>query len=296
MHDLNEFRVFRAIAERGSLIRAAVELGLPRSTVSKRLADLEAKLGQSLFKRTTRRVALTSAGQLLYERVSHALDLLEDGARAVRNVDAAVAQRLVISAPPLLAQNIVGSVAGELLRRERVITIEVRSTIDFDPVRDADVDIRISAHPSGRPPPGARVAGYSRREIYAAPSLLAQRSAPVTLADLTPDMLVMRTPWEILTVTRGRRRATLVCGGPLVVEHHETIRDAVLGGALFGVLPRFIAAPYVDRGMLVQVLGEWKFPEIPIAITLAPNPQRSALADEVADLIPAALHQNGLFR
>jgi hypothetical protein len=48
--------------------------------------------------------------------------------------------------------------------------------------------------------------------------------------------------------------------------------------------------------MLVQVLGEWKFPEIPIAITLAPNPQRSALADEVADLIPAALHQNGLFR
>lgn len=293
MQDWNELRVFKEIADRGSLIGAAVSLSLPRSTVSKRLADLEGRLGRTLFRRTTRRIALTPAGRLLHESVTRAFETLESGVAALAE-ERGVDELVVVSAPPVLAQNVVGSLAGELIRRDPSLRIEVRSVVEHDPEVSGDVDIRLSAHPQGKPPPGSVVVGRSRREVYAAPSLIALRAEPGAPDELDARELLMRAPVETLVLARGRRRQTVSCDGRLRCVDHETVRDAVIAGAAFGVLPRFVAAPAVARGALVQVLADWRFPEIPIAATVAPFARARPVVRHILDLLPGALERAGL--
>jgi DNA-binding transcriptional LysR family regulator len=294
MQDWNELRVFKAIADHGSLVRAATHLSLPRSTVSKRLADLEGRLGRRLFKRTTRRVVLTPAGMSLHRSVATAFEILEQGTSALLEERGAASELVVISAPPVLSQNVVGALAGELLRRDPSLCVEVRSVVEFDHAGQADVDIRLSAHPVGARPAGSVLVGQSRREIFAAPSLLAARGAPASPDEIAAEELTMRAPVEALVLVKGRKRQTITCGSRLRCVDHETVRDAVIAGAVFGVLPRFVAARAVANGALVQVLPDWRFPPIPIAATVAPFARKRSVITQIVQLLPGALERAGL--
>jgi DNA-binding transcriptional LysR family regulator len=290
--DLNELAVFAAIAETGSLVGAAVSLGQPRSTISKKLADLERRLGRRLFRRTTRRVELTPAGRQLLVAVAPGLRLLREAEAEVQAFGEKEAPLVTISAPPLLAQNALGGVAAEAIRRHPGLRIRVLSAIEFDPTAP-DIDIRLSAHPVGRPPPGSTVVAQSRRGLYASPGYLADWGSPARPEDVQPERLIMRQPAESLEIAFGRTTAALHCRGPLVCVDHETVRDALLANLCIGVLPQFIAAPFVSSGRLTTLLPRWGFPPIPIAATVGPTAAKSPWVATILELLPANLSRAG---
>src|SRR5438477_9871654 len=95
-----ELLAFTKAAEARSLSRAAEELGVPRATISRRLARLEQRLGARLLRRTTRSLVLTDAGEALYRHARLILDAVGDAEASVRRSDNAVRGALRVSVPP----------------------------------------------------------------------------------------------------------------------------------------------------------------------------------------------------
>ncbi|HDX0866105.1 TPA: LysR family transcriptional regulator, partial [Stenotrophomonas maltophilia] len=82
-HDLNETLIFVKVVEQGSFIAAAKSLGLPKTTVSRKVQELETRLGARLLHRTTRRLGLTEAGSIYHEHCQRIARELEEAESAV---------------------------------------------------------------------------------------------------------------------------------------------------------------------------------------------------------------------
>src|SRR5512134_948587 len=99
--ETTELLAFSRTIEARSLSRAAAELGVPRATISRRLARLEERLGVRLLRRTTRSLALTDAGETLYRHARIALDAVSQAEASVRTIDGAIRGDLRVSVPPV---------------------------------------------------------------------------------------------------------------------------------------------------------------------------------------------------
>src|SRR5450432_16852 len=99
-----ELVAFTRAVDARSLSRAAAELGVPRATLSRRLARLEERLGTRLLRRTTRSLALTDAGQGFYRHARIVLDAVSNAEASVARQRALIAGDLRVSAPPLLGE------------------------------------------------------------------------------------------------------------------------------------------------------------------------------------------------
>src|SRR5262245_56627080 len=97
--DLNDLPIFARVARTKSVSRAARELGIPKSTVSRRLSALEERLGVRLFGRSHKCIALTAAGEAFFARVSPALSALDESAKAAAMDDGAASGRVRVSIP-----------------------------------------------------------------------------------------------------------------------------------------------------------------------------------------------------
>ena len=97
-----ELLAFSRTVDARSLSRAAAELGVPRATISRRLARLEARLGARLLRRTTRSLVLTDAGEALYRHARIVLDAVSQAEASVRRTDEAVRGELRVSVPPMM--------------------------------------------------------------------------------------------------------------------------------------------------------------------------------------------------
>src|SRR5690242_7228079 len=97
--DLNRAATFMKVVEEGGFTAAARALELPKSSVSRSVALFEEELGALLLRRSTRRVELTEAGRLFYERASHALAGLEDAQAAVADLQSSLKSTVRVTAP-----------------------------------------------------------------------------------------------------------------------------------------------------------------------------------------------------
>jgi DNA-binding transcriptional LysR family regulator len=183
--DLNALQAFLQVVERGGVRDAARALGVPKSTLSRRLAALEAQLGAPLLNRTTRRMGLTESGRLLFERCAPALAAVREAAGAVDELQRAPRGLLRVTAPPTFGQLFLGELAAEFLARY----VDVRLGVELSE-RHADLvaegyDVALRS--------GAALADSSlvRRDLgatgvrcFASPSYLQSRGEPRTPRDL----------------------------------------------------------------------------------------------------------------
>src|SRR6187455_2341760 len=95
-----ELAAFSRTVDARSLSRAAIELGVPRATISRRLARLEERLGARLLRRTTRSLALTDAGDVLYRHARIVLDAVTSAEASIRRTDEVIRGELRVSVPP----------------------------------------------------------------------------------------------------------------------------------------------------------------------------------------------------
>ncbi len=263
--DLNEMAVFVAVARAGSFTAAADQLAMPRSTVSRRIANLEARIDAQLLHRTTRSVRLTDIGAAFFERARHAVD----EARAAEALVAGWGKRpygsLRMTAP--LTFEFLGSVVSAYLASYPDCRVDLVCTDRVVHLIAEGFDLAVRA---GRLPDStlrARRLGTIRRLLVAAPRYLRSRPAPDEPAELAAHDTIEfsggsreRAMW---TLHSAGRSVTLPLQPRLAVNDYALLRAAACAGLGIALLPAYVfeSAP---EGQLVPVLPAWSGAEIPV--------------------------------
>lgn len=264
-YEPNDLLIFARVAEAGSFSRAATRIGLPKSTVSRRIAFLEEQLGERLMLRTTRRLALTEFG----------LQLLEHARQVAAEVDAVKALseyrqarpsgRLRVSMPNDFATQLLTDMLAAFIALHPAVSLE----LDLSPRRvdllgeNFDLAVRLGDLPDDTLL-AARCIAVFPGGLYAAPSYLSERGDPGSPEELdSHDSLRLlgrngdAVPWTLMSGDRtweGAPPARAVANAP------DLLSSLARAGAGIAAVPDYFAAPSVRRGELRRVLADWCMP------------------------------------
>lgn len=259
--DLDLLRVFEAVARTSSFTAAARELRVPKSSVSRAVARLEADLGVQLLFRTTRQVSPTAAGLALHERVAPLLRQLSTAVGTLPEREEEPSGELRVTAPVDLGVLFLADVVTRYVARYPAVSVSLHLTGRVvDLVGEGfDVALRVAARLADSTLVVRRVAPITVR-IYASPLYLARRGTPRGEADLAAhDWVVFRSGPQRLRIAPPREAAGgTEPRGRIVADDLLFVRDAVRAGAGLGLLPGFVAEPDVLAGTLVRVLPRYE--------------------------------------
>ncbi|SFN11956.1 LysR family transcriptional regulator [Variovorax sp. OV329] len=289
MQDLNDMVYFAEVAERGGFAAAGRALGIPKSRLSRRVADLEGQLGVQLLQRSTRSLSLTPAGELYLRHCLAMRDAAQAAAEAVAQVQTEPRGTIRISCPVTLAQSSLGPLLPRFMQRYPAVRVEMMVlNRPVDPVEEG-VDIALRVRPTIEDSATlvAKNFGESGGLLVASPELLRRQGPVKTPLDLDKlDTVAMSAA--------GDGRVSMRLEGPDGAEHlwHHapryladdlaTLQFAVLAGTGAGVLPDYMCREHIRNGLLVEVLPGWgPRPGICHAVF----PQRRALVPAVRKLI-----------
>jgi DNA-binding transcriptional LysR family regulator len=260
--------LFTAIAEQASLVRAAEQLNMPKATVSRRLANLEATLGQRLLMRTTRRLALTEFGM---EFLDHSRRVSEEVAATqdfVSSQEARPRGRLRVSLPGDYAKFQLSHAIATFIEGYPDIQLDLDlSSRRVDLIGERfDLAIRMGVLDNDSTLVVRKI-DEQHLGLYASPIYLALHAAPKRPEDLVRHVAVRMLstrgtaiPWKL---TRGKKIWEEVPPGRLTMNSPDMIQQLLLDGAGIGAIPDRFAAEDVRRKRLVRVLPEWCLPSIP---------------------------------
>lgn len=258
--NLNDLRFFVRSAESGGFAAAARELGLPKSTVAKRVADLEAALGARLAHRSSRAFVLTDAGRDFFEHARAALIEAETAEDAVRRRMAEPSGVVRITASVPTAQAHLADRLPDLARAHPKLTLHVHVTDRFVDVVQEGFDIAVRSHFAPLPDSDLvqRRLAAETVVLLAAPAYLAARGAPARPEDLAGHDGLLTSPaadgWRLASgeaLARGAPRPALVA------DEATILRKAAEAGLGVVGLPEGMAAGAIAAGALVRVLPEW---------------------------------------
>jgi len=250
-----EFLAFAKTVEAKSLSRAAAELGVPRATISRRLARLEERLGARLLRRTTRSLVLTDAGEALYRHARIVLDAVGDAEASVRQTDDAVRGDLRVSVPGDLPPSFYAMIC-EFAARYPDVRLQVHaSSRRVDLVRDG-YDVALRASIQLEPGLIARRIASDRLIAVASPAYLDAHGVPATRRDLAHHRCLMgfargelpQTHWPL------GGDSTMQVEGALFTNDLRLLVESAARGLGIAMLPRMFVVPLLERGALVQVL------------------------------------------
>lgn len=250
-----ELVAFSRIVESLSLSRAAAELGVPRATVSRRLARLEERLGARLLRRTTRRLSLTDAGEAFYRHARLVLDAVSAAEASVRRVDDVVRGDLRVSVPPILTHGFHVMIC-EFARRYPEVRLQIQYTTRRVDLQRDGYDVALRAGPDLEPGLVARTLARDSLVTVASPGYLERHGHPRSVKDLKQHRC-------LLGFARGELPEAywpLLDGGKLHVEGNlvsnevTLLAEAARGGLGIALLPALFVRPLLESGELVRVL------------------------------------------
>ncbi|MGJ7510038.1 LysR family transcriptional regulator [Variovorax sp. GT1P44] len=288
MQDLNDMVFFAEVAERGGFAAASRALGIPKSRLSRRVADLEAELGVQLMQRSTRRLSLTPAGEIYLRHCAAMRDAAQAASEAVAQVQTEPSGTVRLSCPVTLAQSSVGPLMPQFLARYPAVRVEMRVlNRPVDPVEEGvDLALRVRPEIEDSSTLVARTFGISRGILVGNPDQLKRQGPVLTPADLHRI--------DTVSMSTGDGRTNWRLEGPagkVIVHTHTpryvaddllTLKFAVVQGVGASVLPDYMCRGDLKSGALVEVLPGWG--PAP-GITHVMFPARRALVPAVRRLI-----------
>ena len=263
MDRLDELAIFVRIVEDGSLAGAARRLRRSPPAVTRALGSLEGRLGVRLVDRTTRRLAPTEAGRLLYDKARGLLGDYEAATLGVR--EAPVRGLLRIAAPVQFGRRHVAPIAMAFLDAHADVEVELLlNDRNVDLIAET-IDVAVRIGPLADSGLIARPVGWVRRLWVASPAYLKARGTPRRPADLAGHEAVLGTfrTAQSWSFARSRGRATKVAGR-LRVDDVEARLQAVLAGRGIGQFLSYQVADALVAGQLVRLLRAFEPPAIPV--------------------------------
>lgn len=263
LKNLNDLQVFVTVAREGSFTKAAAQLGLSQSSLSHTVSGLEARLGQRLLKRTTRKIALTDAGQRLFDTVAPRFDDIAGEISALSALRDKPAGTVRISAAEHAATTVLWPQLVTFLPAFPDVQIEVvveYGMIDIVAGR-FDAGVRLGDQVA-KDMIAVRIAPDLCMAVVGTPEYFASRSVPVTPHDLTAHNCInLRLSthgalyaWEF---EKAGRKLQVKVDGQLTFNGSAATLRAALAGFGLACVPLDIAVPYIQEGHLRQVLVDW---------------------------------------
>jgi DNA-binding transcriptional LysR family regulator len=288
MQDLNDLLYFAEVVDRGGFAAAGRALNLPKSKLSRRVAELEERLGVRLLHRTTRKLSLTAAGEIYHRHCIAMREQAEAADEAVARVQTEPRGTVRISCPVTLAHTTVGPLLPRFLAQHPQVRIDMQVTNRVvDLVQEGvDVAIRVRGSLDDSGSLVIKNLGHTAGVLVASPQLLQRFGAPSSADDLhhLPTVAMSaadgRASWHLL----GPRAATfeLLHSPVYTADDLLTLKFAVVQGTGMCVLPDYLCSDELRRGELVQVLPGWG----PLSMkVLAVFPSRRGMVPAVRRLL-----------
>lgn len=266
---------FAAVARAGGIRGAAARLGVPRSTLSRRLILLEKEIGAPLVVRTARRFSLTELGARLAaasEDVARALAAAEDLTRRDAPHPTGV---LRVAVAPVLGEEILPRILADLTRAHPRLSIDARLSPDAVDLRKGGIDVALRAATLEDASDLFAVRlGTSVSGCYASPAYLAAHGAPSRPSQLAGHecVLVGMRPRVMWSFRSGARERAVEVSGRVRVDSFRVAREVAARDGGVVRLATVFAEPVVRSGQLVPLLERW-WPRVPVyAVHGGPNP------------------------
>jgi DNA-binding transcriptional LysR family regulator len=288
--DLEAWAIFASVVEHKSFSAAADGIGLSKATVSKAITRLEAHLGQSLFHRTSRRLALTEAGKPLAEHAARILAEARAAEESANDAASAPTGRVRLAAPMSFGITNVAPLLADFLAAHAGIEIDLHlSDARVDIVAEGfDVALRIATLPDSSL--RARRLCSIATHIVASPAYLAKHGTPTHPAQLGEHALFGYTnvtgPWRF---HREGDDISVRTQGQLSANSGEALVPALVAGLGIALLPTFIIAEHLESGALVEILADWAPPPVGLHLLTPPSPLRPARVEALIDFLSRRL-------
>jgi DNA-binding transcriptional LysR family regulator len=264
----DDYILFVAIVEQESMVRAAEHLGMPKATVSRRLGNLEAALGQRLLLRTTRRLTLTEFGQEFLDHCRRVAEEVASTRDFVHSREERPRGRLRVSMPGEYAMQNFSRAFATFIETYPEVQLDLDLTsrrVDLIGER-FDLAIRMGTLDSDATLVARKIDEQSFG-LYASPIYLALHSAPKRPDELEHHAAVRllsgrgsAVPWKLM---RGKAVWEGVPPGRITLNSLDVLQRLLLDGAGIGALPDRFVAEDVKRKRLLRVLPEWCLPAVP---------------------------------
>ncbi len=269
---------------------AARALAVPKAAVSRAVADLEKALGVRVLERTTRRVALTAAGRLVYPHARRVAEEADAARAAIGKLQSPEARPLRVAADPTYGRVLLSPLVPRFLEAFAQVPLEV--ALDARQLAAGAWDVAIRTRPPEDPAMSQRLLGAPPALLCATPAYLQQRGAPQRPDELrTHDLLTpdaAELPEFRLHLSRGTQRAEVPLTPKLAVDDPAVLHAATAAGLGIGLLPEFLCRQGLATGRLKAVLPEWSVPPAAALYALYPTALESdARAQQFVDFLAA---------
>lgn len=267
MQDLNDMLYFAEVAERGGFAAAGRALGIPKSRLSRRVAELESHLGVRLLQRTTRTLSLTEVGEAYLRHCLAMRESAQAAADAVAQVRSEPRGTVRVTCPVTLAQTVLAELMPQFLERHPLVRMEMQVTNRVVNVVEEGVDValRVRATLDESGSMVVKRLGEGCQLLVASPAQIARQGMPGTLRDLAR--------MDTLAMSASEGRASLRLIGPdgreetvqftprYVADDLLTLKHAALAGTGLCWLPDYLCLAELEAGQFVRVLPQWSQPK-----------------------------------
>ncbi len=249
------------VVELNGFSAAARALGVPKAAVSRAIADLETSLGVRVLNRTTRRLSLTEAGQLIYPHAQRLVEETDAARTQIRHWFAPPTGPLRVAADPTYGRILLAPLVPRFMESFPDIPLEVNLQSGID--KGTDVAIRTG---TGEDPSMAyQLLGSPPAILCATPAYLHKRGTPAKPDDLRAHDLLTpegEGPEFRMTLVRRAMRAEIRVTSRLAVNDPAVLHAATAAGLGIGVLPEFLCRQGLATGRLKLLLADWELPQI----------------------------------
>jgi DNA-binding transcriptional LysR family regulator len=254
-----------AIVREGGIRAGAARLALPRSTVSRRLAELERRVGARLVVRTSRRFRVTDLGRALVDQANQIEELVRTSEQLIRRSATEPAGTLRVAVAPLLGEVLLPALLPPYLGRYPKVRVELQLAPEYLDLRRSNVDLALRQGPLFDTTELYAVRlGSSVTGCYASPRYLEARGVPGRLAELAAhDCIVVGDTGATWTFHERRGDLAIDVNPRVRVNDYRIAGALAASGAGITRLARFYAAARVAAGELVPVL-EARWPRVPV--------------------------------
>lgn len=264
--DLNDTLIFVRVVEHGSFVSAARALRLPKTTVSRKVQDLESRLGAQLLHRTTRKLGLTEAGNVYFEHCQRIARDLDEAESAVGQLQGGPRGWLRFTAPYSIGIDKIAPLLGEFHKRHPEVRVEmVLSNESLDLIdKEIDVALRVGSLPDSNLV--ARRLAIFRTQVYASKLYLERHGEPLHPDDLQHHRTLAmqkarRNGGYVWTLNDGTSDVDFAVNPVLVANDPGALKGALLCGEGLMLAADVMVKPYAEQGFMRRVLAGWTGPE-----------------------------------
>jgi len=269
--DLNALAIYATVVESNSFSEAARRLGMPVSTVSRRVSDLERELGVELLERSTRRLHLTPVGAEVFRHAQSGLVLGEAVQDIVNDHLAVISGTLRISTPPNLPGMLIAPMIAELQRLYPRVRVQLFVTERFVDLIAEGIDIAFIVGPlQDANLVSQPILTYCHR-VLATPAYLKEHGTPKEPEDLRNHSLLtfsfwhQENTWNFIRID-GTDRRSITFRPYISMNDYGGIIPRLLEGAGIAELPPLLRPDLVERGELIEVMPDWRWPNFDLKV------------------------------